>query len=141
LNHFTRGLCQTCYARRLRKQHRYKRRVCRLCREEFSEFAEMYNSARTLAGGRIIAGSSTMVNAMADREITLESLVTFQLGEMGEGIALVLAYATSQEKLGKGEMESFAIGMTREKAGELGRALVEIAGKAPGAGGPRRREH
>jgi hypothetical protein len=82
-----------------------------------------------------------MVNAMADREITLESLVTFQLGEMGEGIALVLAYATSQGKLGRGEMETFAIGMTREKAAELGRALVEIADKAPWAGGPKRREH
>jgi len=82
-----------------------------------------------------------MVNAMADREITLESLVTFQLGEMEEGIALVLAYATSQKKLRKGEMETFAIGMTREKAAELGSALVEIAGKTPGAGGPRRREH
>jgi hypothetical protein len=82
-----------------------------------------------------------MVNAMAGREITLEDLVTFQLGEMGEGIALVLAYATSGEKLRKGEMETFAIGMTQEKAAELGRALVEIAGKAPGAGGPRGREH
>lgn len=96
---------------------------------------------RTPAGRRIIAGSSTMVNAMAGREITLEDLVTFQLGEMGEGIALVLAYATSGEKLRKGEMETFAIGMTQEKAAELGRALVEIAGKAPGAGGPRGREH
>jgi hypothetical protein len=78
---------------------------------------------------------------MADREITLESLVTFQLGEMEEDIALVLAYATSQEKLGRGEMETFAIGMTREKAAELGRALVEIAGEAPGAEDPGRREH
>jgi hypothetical protein len=82
-----------------------------------------------------------MVNAMADREITLESLVTFQLGEMEEGIALVLAYATGQKKLRKGEMETFAIGMTREKAAELGRALVEIVGKAPGTGRPKQREH
>ncbi len=82
-----------------------------------------------------------MVNAMADREITLESLVTFQLGEMEEGIALVLAYVTSQEKRGKDEMDTFAIGMTREKAAELGRALIEITDKAPVTEGPRRREH
>jgi hypothetical protein len=109
--------------------------------KNFPQFAEMRNAARTPAGRRIITGSSTMVSAMADREITLESLATFQLGEMDEGIALVLAYATSQEKRGKGEMATFAIGMTREKAAELGRALVEISGKPPGAGGPRRREH
>jgi hypothetical protein len=38
-------------------------------------------------------------------------------------------------------MDTFAIGMTREKAAELGRALVEIIDKAPVARGPRRREH
>ena len=78
---------------------------------------------------------------MADDEITLENLVTFQLGDMEGGIALVLGYATSPEKLSKGEMDTFAIGMTREKAAELGRALVEITDKAPVARGPRRWEH
>jgi hypothetical protein len=78
---------------------------------------------------------------MADDEIMLESLLTFQLGEMEGGIALVLGHATSPEKLNKGQMDTFAIGMTREKAAELGRALVEITGKAPLAAGPRRREH
>ena len=78
---------------------------------------------------------------MADDEITLESLLTFQLGDMEGGIALVLGYATSPEKLSKGEMDTFAIGMTREKAAELGRALVEITDRAPVTGGPRRREH
>jgi hypothetical protein len=78
---------------------------------------------------------------MADDEITLESLVTFQLGDMEGGIALVLGYATSPEKLSKGEMDAFAIGMTREKAAELGRALVEITDKAPATREPRGREH
>ena len=78
---------------------------------------------------------------MTDDEITLENLVTFQLGDMEGGIALVLGYATSPEKLSKGEMDTFAIGMTREKAAELGRALVEITDRAPVTGGPRRREH
>jgi len=64
---------------------------------------------------------------MADDEITLENLVTFQLGDMEGGIALVLGYATSPEKLSKGEMDTFAIGMTREKAAELGRALAWIS--------------
>jgi hypothetical protein len=68
-------------------------------------------------------------------------ILTFQLGAMESGIALVLGYATSLEKRSKGEMGSFAIGMTREKAAELRRALLEIAGKAPEAGGPRRTEH
>jgi hypothetical protein len=78
---------------------------------------------------------------MADDEITLETLMTFQLGDMEGGIALVLGYATSPEKLTKGEMDTFAIGMTREKAAELGRALVEITDKAALPRGPRRREH
>jgi hypothetical protein len=78
---------------------------------------------------------------MTDDEITLENLVTFQLGDMESGIALVLGYATSPEKLSKGEMDAFAIGMTREKAAELGRALVEITDKAPVTRGPRRTEH
>jgi hypothetical protein len=101
----------------------------------------MRNSARTPAGRRIIAGSNTTENPMADDEITLENLVTFQLGDMEGGIVLVLGYATSAEKRSKGEMDSFAIGMTREKAAELGRALVEITDKAPVTGGPRRMEH
>ncbi len=78
---------------------------------------------------------------MTDDEITLENLVTFQLGDMEGGIALVLGYATSPEKLSKGEMDTFAIGMTREEAAELGRALLEITDKAPMTRGPRRREH
>jgi hypothetical protein len=78
---------------------------------------------------------------MADDEITLENLVTFELGDMEGGIVLVLGYATSAERLSRGEIDTFAIGMTREKAAELGRALVEITDKARVTGGPRRREH
>jgi hypothetical protein len=87
----------------------------------FPQFAEMRNSARTPASRRIITGSSTTGNPMADDEITLENLVTFQLGDMEGGIALVLGYATNPEKLSKGEINTFAIGMTRQKAAELGR--------------------
>jgi hypothetical protein len=124
-----------------RKQHRHPGGCVAFAAKNFPQFAEMRNSARTPAGRRIIAGSSTTENPMADDEITLENLVTFQLGDMEGGIALVLGYATSAEKRSKGEMDTFAIGMTREKAAELGRALVEITDKAPVTGGPRRREH
>jgi hypothetical protein len=93
------------------------------------------------AGRRIIAGFSTTGNPMADDETILENLLTFQLGDMDGGIALVLGYATSPEKLTKGEMDTFAIGMTREKAAELGRALVEITDNAPVTRGRRQTEH
>lgn len=78
---------------------------------------------------------------MADDETTLENLLTFQLGDMEGSIVLVLGYEPSAEKLSKGQMETFAIGMTREKAEELGRALVEITDRAPVTRAPRRREH
>ena len=78
---------------------------------------------------------------MADDEITLENLLTFQLGDMEGGIALILGYATNPGKHSKGEMDTFAIGMTRDKAAELGRALLEITDKAPVTRWPRRREH
>jgi hypothetical protein len=75
-------------------------------------------------------------------EVTVQNLVTFQLGDFPDGgIALLLAYATSQERLSRGEMDSFVIGMTREKAGELGTALLEKAGAAPRAATLRRTEH
>jgi hypothetical protein len=57
------------------------------------------------------------------------------------GSITLFGYATSPEKLPKGAMDTFAIGVTREKAAELGRALVEITDKAPVTWGPRRREH
>jgi hypothetical protein len=40
-----RGLCKACYARWLRKQYRHKRRVCRVCRKEFSTVRRDRNSA------------------------------------------------------------------------------------------------
>jgi hypothetical protein len=85
-----------------------------------------------------IPGGSTM----AKDKTKIENLVTFQLGDLeGEGIALVLGYSTSQEKLSRGEIESFAVGMTKQKAAALGRALLAIAGKAPSGGASRRKGH
>ena len=59
-------------------------------------------------------------------------VVTFELGEMPDGvIGMLLAYATSQEKLSRGELESYVVGMTRDKARELAAALIELANKPP----------
>jgi hypothetical protein len=62
----------------------------------------------------------------------IQNLVTYRFGDLPDGgVALLLAYATSAEKLSRHEMESFVIGMTREKAIELGNALVRHASSAP----------
>jgi hypothetical protein len=55
----------------------------------------------------------------------------------GHGVALLLAYATSPEKLSRHEMESLVIGMTRQKAIEFGNALARHA-SAPPASAQRR---
>jgi hypothetical protein len=74
--------------------------------------------------------------------VTLHNLVMFQFGDLpDDGIALLLAYATSQKKLSRGEMETFVIGMTRAKAAELGAALLEISGTTPVSRGLRQTEH
>ena len=63
---------------------------------------------------------------------TIYEVVTFELGEMPDGtIGMLLAYATSQEKLSRGELESYVVGMTRDKARELAAALIELANKPP----------
>jgi hypothetical protein len=129
------------YARWLHKRPRHKLRVCRVAAKNFPQPAEMRILLERLPAGELSPAPGQIGNPMADDEITLESLVTFQLGDMEGGIALVLGYATSPEKLSKGEMDAFAIGMTREKAAELGRALVEITDKAPATREPRGREH
>lgn len=77
-----------------------------------------------------------------DDEVTIQNLVMFQLGDLPDGaIALLLAYATSQEKLSRREMDSFVIGMTREKAVALATALLEKAGAAPRGRRRRQTEH
>jgi hypothetical protein len=71
---------------------------------------------------------------MADEDdaAIVQNLVKYQFGDLpDDGVALLLAYATSPEKLSRHEMESFVIGMTREKAIELGSALVRHASAAP----------
>jgi hypothetical protein len=50
-------------------------------------------------------------------------------------LPLLLGYATSQEKLSRGEIDSFLIGLTRAKAAELGRALLERSGMDPRSAG------
>lgn len=79
---------------------------------------------------------------MSDEEVTIEELVTFQLGNLdGGAIALLLAYATSPEKLAKRDMESFVIGLSREKARELGRALTKKASEPTRSSGPKPARH
>ena len=66
-----------------------------------------------------------------DRSI-IQNLVMYRFGDLpDDGVALLLAYATTPEKLSMREMESFVIGMTRQKAVELGNALVRHASAAP----------
>jgi hypothetical protein len=72
--------------------------------------------------------------AEEDDGAIIQNLVTYRFGDLpDDGVALLLAYATSPEKLSRHEMESFVIGMTREKAIELGSALVRHASAAPGS--------
>ncbi len=73
-----------------------------------------------------------------DDSSTIHSLATFKIGELPGGyLALLLAYATSQEKLASGEMESVVIGLDRELATELGEALIRESKKpASGAAPP-----
>ena len=62
----------------------------------------------------------------------IQELVTFRFADLpDDGVVLLLAYATSPEKLSRREMESFVIGMTRDKALVLGNALVRHASAAP----------
>ena len=62
----------------------------------------------------------------------IQELVTFRFADLpDDGVVLLLAYATSPEKLSRREMESFLIGMTRQRAIELGNALVQHASAAP----------
>jgi hypothetical protein len=70
--------------------------------------------------------------AEEDDGAIIQNLVTYRFGDLpDDGVALLLAYATSPEKLSRHEMESFVIGMTREKAIELGSALVRHASAVP----------
>jgi hypothetical protein len=69
---------------------------------------------------------------MAEEDVVIHDLAAFNLGDLqDDGVALLLAYATSPEKLARREMESFVIGMTRDKALVLGNALVRHASAAP----------
>ena len=73
---------------------------------------------------------------MANNDGDIHSLATFQLGELpGDYIALLLGYATSQEKLSRGEMESFVIALSREQAKQLGDTLLKRVA-APPSGRP-----
>jgi hypothetical protein len=74
------------------KQHRHKRRVCCVGGEEFSTVrrdVKFCSNACRQANYRRLQHNGEY--PMADDEITLESLVTFELGDIMEGgIALVL---------------------------------------------------
>ena len=53
---------------------------------------------------------------MADNDDSsiIQNLVMYRFGDLpDDGVALLLAYATTPEKLSRREMESFVIGMTR----------------------------
>jgi hypothetical protein len=67
-----------------------------------------------------------------ERDVVIEILQTFQIGELpDDDLALLLSYATSQEKLSRSELDSFVIGMTRAKAIELGNELIRQARLPP----------
>ena len=60
---------------------------------------------------------------MADKDdrFIIQNLVMYRFGDSpDDGVALLLAYATTPEKLSRREMESFVIGMTRQKRSSLG---------------------
>jgi hypothetical protein len=77
----------------------------------------------------------------SDDPATVHSMATFQLGVLpGDYIALLLAYATSQEKLSRGELESFVIGLSRDQAKRLAGALLRQA-EAPPTDARPPREH
>lgn len=66
---------------------------------------------------------------MTDETVIYE-MQTFSLGETPDGfVVLLLGYATSQEKLSRREMESFAIAISPEKATALANALLSRNGK------------
>jgi hypothetical protein len=76
-----------------------------------------------------------------DAKVTIHNLAYFAFGELpGDAMALLLGYATSPEKLAKKEIDTFVIGMTREKSAELGRALL-LASAAPSEGGAPPSQH
>ena len=55
---------------------------------------------------------------MADKDDSsiIQNPVTYRFGDLpDDGVALLLAYATTPEKLSRREMESFVIGMTRQR--------------------------
>ena len=75
-------------------------------------------------------------------DVIIQNLVTFRLGELpNDCIALLLGYATSQEKLSRGEIDSFVIGLTRANAAELGHALLERSGMDPAPREPKQTQH
>jgi len=70
---------------------------------------------------------------MVDDPGIIQNLVKFEFAELPEdGIALVLAYATSQEALSRNEMQSFVIGMTRPMARALAGELKRFADSPSG---------
>lgn len=78
---------------------------------------------------------------MANNDGVFHSLATWQLGELPDGyIAMMLAYATSQEQLSRGELETFVIGLSQDQAKRLGDALLKRAA-APPSGRPPTRQH
>lgn len=79
---------------------------------------------------------------MSDDDGVIQELQQFQLGDLPDGsIALLLAYATTPEKLARREMETFVIGMSRETAARLGSELIAKAGRPPEAPPTRQTEH
>lgn len=68
---------------------------------------------------------------------TIHSLAAFQFANLPEGyVAMMLAYATNQEKLSKREFETFVIGLSREDAKALGDALIKFAATPPTGAAP-----
>jgi hypothetical protein len=64
---------------------------------------------------------------MAEPDVPVHILLAYGICEIEGHLALILNYATSQERIDRDELDAFAIAMPRDMAAELGAALIERA--------------
>lgn len=63
-----------------------------------------------------------------DKKETIEQLQEFRIGSLPDGsVALLLAYAETDENLARRYFHSFAIGMSHKQAEALATALLGVA--------------
>ena len=63
-------------------------------------------------------------------DITIQNLATFDIGHLPDDhLALLLAYATTPERLARNEMESVVVGLSHDMARQLAEALLRHANR------------